>query len=303
MRKLKYIAALLVFIFPVTIQAQVKEKIEEAYKLYKSDAYTEAAQKIDEAVAMPKGKTNKVAWHIRGFIYKDLYLNTPNTASDPFTRDECRDLSVESFKNSILYDSDGSLEEQNRKTLKFLAISFFNDASEIIERKEPGEVATANDKYNRYKDLILYLNPDTSLKDKDIEFLLAMSTAHRKIYESDREKYQDHWQLSNDYLMQVLDLDPKNWPALYSLAVSNYNKGVHSLGKLPEVTNIPDIYEIQSESMRSIEVALPYMMRAYEISPDKIEVVRGLKIIYFNLNYEKESNEMKKLEEDLRGSK
>lgn len=41
------------------------------------------------------------------------------------------------------------------------------------------------------------------------------------------------------------------------------------------------------------------MMKAYEIDPDKIEAVKGLKTILHNLNRVEESNEMQKLELQL----
>lgn len=295
MKKFLNIAFVITFVFPLVANGQVREKIEEAYTQYKNENYSTAAQYIDEAVAMDEGKTNKIAWHIRGFIYKDIFLSS----DDSDTAENARNQAVTSFKNSIKYDEDKALEVQNREALRFLAVSFFNEASQIIENRNPETVESANGKYLRFKKLMTYLNPDSLMNTKDIEFYLAMSTAHRKIYESDREAYSNHWEISNDYLMRVLDIDPKSWPANYSLAVSNYNKGAYNLERLPEVTNIPDIYEIQAESMRSIEVALPYMMKAYKINPEKREAVNGLRVIYFNLNLEKESEKMRLKGEEL----
>lgn len=297
MKKLLQIALFCLFSVPFIAHAQVKEKIEEAYTLYKTGQYDEAADAINKATESDKGRNNKIAWHIRGFIYKDLYLDNRKTEKGV----EARDQAVTSFRESMKLDDDGNLEEQNRKALKVLAVSFFNDASEIIEKRDPDNIENANGNYNRYKSLIQFLFPDSVMKDKDIEFYLAMSTAHRKIYESERVKYDAHWQISNDYLLKVLDMDPKNWPALYSYSVSHYNKGAYNLERLPDVTSIPDIYEIQAESMRSIEMALPYMMKAYEVNPDKIEAVKGLKVIYFNLNQEKDSEQFRLREKELEG--
>lgn len=295
MKKLLYILIFSVFSMPFIASAQVKEKIEEAYTLYKTGQYDEAAASINKATDSEKGRSNKIAWHIRGFIYKDLFLENRNTEKGV----EARDEAITSFKESMKLDIDSALYEQNSKALKVLAVSFFNKASEIIEKRDPDNIENANENYNRYKNLTLHLYPDSVMKDKDIEYYLAMSTAHRKIYESDRDKYEAHWQISNDYILKVLELDPKNWPALYSLSVAHYNKGAYNMERLPDVTSIPDIYEIQAESMRSIEIALPYMMKAYEVNPDKIEAVKGLKVIYFNLNQEKDSEQMRLREKEL----
>ena len=299
MKKLLYIALFCFLSVPFIANAQVKEKIEEAYTLYKTGQFDEAASAIDKVTESDKGRNNKIAWHIRGFIYKDLYLDNRKTDKGV----DARDQAITSFKESMKLDDDGALDEQNRKALKVLAVSFFNDASEIIEKRDPDNIENANGNYSRYRSLTLFLFPDSVMKEKDIEFYLAMSTAHRKIYESNRDKYEAHWQISNDYILKVLELDPKNWPALYSLSVSHYNKGAYNLERLPDVTSIPDIYEIQAESMRSIEIALPYMMKAYEVNPEKIESVKGIRVITFNLNQQEESEQFRLREKELEGQR
>jgi len=208
---------------------------------------------------------------------------------------------VESFKQSIRLDEAGSLEENNRKALRYLGISFFNDASDIIEERDIYEIDRANDKYLVYKDIMLFLYPDTTLKDKDIEVYLALSTAHRKIYESNRAENEDHYEKSLDYLKLVLEIDPKNWAANYSYSVSHYNRGAANLQKLANAEKLMDIYQIQAESMRSIEIALPYMYKAYEINPEKIETIKGLKWIFFNLHQEEKSQEFDKKLKDIIG--
>ncbi len=298
MKKLLYILIICFISLPVFVNAQIKDKIENAYSLYNSGALEEAADAIDVVVKSPAGNNNKVAWHIRGFIYKDIYANLQS--GDPESK--ARDEAIFSHKKCIENDPEGSLTEQSENAIKYLAVSYYNDAVEIMDNSNSKTIEKANELYLKYKDVTQYLYPDSVMKEKDIEYYLAMSTSHRKIYESDRYEYGVHWGISNDYLKLVLDLDPENWSALYSTSVSYYNKGAYNLERLPEAQGITDIYRIEAESMRSIEIALPYMMKAYEINPDKIEAVKGLKTIYFNLNREEESNKMRKLELELDGN-
>lgn len=293
MRKITYISLCLALL-PLMVFAQNDQKIQDAYALYNQGMYAGAAELIDEVVKTKNGQGNKVAWHIRGFIYKDIYIHVDNEDRNS----ESRDYAVESFKRSIQLDEAGSLEENNRKALRYLGISFFNDASDIIEERNVFEIDRANDKYLVYKDIMFFLYPDTALKEKDIEVYLALSTAHRKIYESDRDEHEDHYEKSLDYLKLVLEIDPKNWAANYSYSVSHYNRGASNLQKLANAEKLMDIYQIQAESMRSIEIALPYMYKAYEINPEKIEAIKGLKWIFFNLHQEEESEKFdKKLKE------
>ena len=294
MKKLFYIW-LFVLILPSVSMAQYQDKMQEAYQLYNQGMYLKASEIIDDVVKQNKAKNDPVSWHIRGFIYKDIYINIDKSDRDS----EARKIAVESLKRSYQLDEAGKLEKQNRKALRYLGVSYFNDASEIIEERQEYKLDKANDKYLSYKDVVLFLYSDTSLVEKDVEFYLAMSTAYRKLYEEDRENREDYWERSNEFLLKVLEIDPANWAANYSLAVSHYNQGAYKLQKLPSVSDIMDLYEIQSESIRSIEMALPFMLDAYEIDPKKIEAIRGLKWIYFNLHQEDQSQKFEDKEQEL----
>ncbi len=282
----------------ISFSQTVEEAIEKAYAFQTTGKHEQAASVIDNAVGTKKGSQNEIAWHIRGFVYKDLFLKNRTNAEGH----EQREISVESLKRSIELDDENKLTVQNEKALKYLAISYFNDASDIISLHQPGTIETADELYTKYKSIILQIYPDTVLDAKDVEYYLAMSTAHRKIYESDREKFDNHYHKSNDYLTKVLDIDPNSFNANFSKGVTYYNRGVHKLARLPYV-EIYDFMEIQSESMRCIEAALPFMQRAYEIDSTKLEVVKALKIITFNLNKEEESKHYQQLEESLRDGK
>ncbi|NEN22138.1 hypothetical protein G3O08_01300 [Cryomorpha ignava] len=295
MKKLLYILIICFVAYPALLEAQIKDQIEAAYVLYNAGDYEAAADAINEVVESPKGETSKVAWHIRGFIYKDIYIKSEQNNSESKARDEA----IYSHKKCIENDLEGTLVNQSRNAITYLSVSYYNDAIEIMDARNPIEIGEANNLYEKYKEITLYLYPDSVMTSSDIDYFLAMSTAHRKIYERDRAKNEANWEISNDYLTRVLDLDPQNWAALYSKSVSYYNKGAFNLERLPEAQGITDIYRIESESMRSIEFALPYMMKAYEIDPDKIEAIKGLKTILFNLNRVEESNEMQKLELQL----
>lgn len=299
MKKLIYILFVCFLFAPASIAAQVKEKIEKAYALYNGGELNAAAEAINEVVESPEGKNSKVAWHIRGFIYKDIYLEYED--SDLYSK--ARKEALISHKTCIANDPEGSLVEQSRNAIKYLSVSYYNDAIEIIDSRDPLTLEDANLLYDDFKKVTLYLYPDSVMKTKDIEFYLAMSTAHRKIYERNRDLGDEHWEVSNSYLEKVLELDPENWPALYSTSVAHYNKGAYNLDRLPEAQGITDIYRIEAESMRSIQVALPFMIKAYQINPEKIEAVKGLKTIYHNLDREEESNEMRELEIRLEETK
>ncbi|MCZ4407730.1 hypothetical protein O3Q51_02845 [Cryomorphaceae bacterium 1068] len=276
----------------------VDDLVQTAYKLQVAKNHEEAMDVINKALEADGGEKSELVWHVRGFVYKDLFVKYRSEVEGSNYRTEA----VSSFLNSIKYDKDGRLTDQNEKALKYLAVSYFNDASDVIKEHSSERIDLADKYYQDYRDIILELNSDTSLVEKDVEYYLAMSTAHRKIYESDRVENDAHWEMSNEYMNKVLDLDPNSFEAWFSKGVSYYNRGAYNLERLPYV-DIYDLYQIQSESMRSIEMALPFMYRAYEIDSTKIDVIRALKIITFNLNKEEESDRFQQLIEEYGNDK
>lgn len=276
----------------------VEELVRRAVLKYSENDYRAAAAEIDEAVQLKKGENDERAWHIRGFVYKDIYVKDDQRARTS----EAREVAVFSIKRSVELDEEGVLDKNNRGALAVLAASYYNDASDIIEERNPETLYEAEDYYAKYRDITAFLEPDSSLIEKDIDIHLAMATAHRKIYEANREENEIHYELSNEHYSKVLDIDPDNWPALYSVGVAYYNKAAYNLERLPEM-EIHDVIRTEGESIRSIQSALPFMTRAYEVNPERIEGVKGLKYIHFNLHDEEQheffNEKLEEMEKDL----
>ncbi len=284
MNRYSYILALAFVASCLSANAQsLEELLKNAYLSYSEGQFTDAEGYINEAVDSKKGQTSELAWHIRGFIYKDIYVEVDEGSRSSAAREKA----VESLIKSTTLDISKEMYESNSRALKYLSISYYNDASEILRERNPENLSESEDYYNKYKDISKRLYPDSSFVQNDILFLLSLATAHRKIYESDRAANELHWEITNKTLDRVLELDPTNFPAYYSLGVSYYNKGASNLEKLVEA-DIADIVQIQGESIRSIKVALPFMLRAYEINPESIETVKGIKWIHFNLDNNEE---------------
>ncbi|NBC24618.1 MAG: hypothetical protein GVX78_03275 [Bacteroidetes bacterium] len=292
MKNFIYIIALIFLPWAVCAQP-IDKQVEEAYLYYKEGKLTEAAEIINDISESKKGRADKVVWHIRAFIYKDIFMDSDSLSKTIDAREEA----ISSVQKSRERDKNKSLEEMNKKVLKYLAESYYNDASDIITDRNKEQLPLAEKNYNRYKDVINYVFPDTSLTHKDIEFYLAMSTAYRKIYEADREENEQYFEKAVSYLDKVL-----NYAANYSKSVSYYNQGAHGLERLPDA-KLTDIYDVQSESMRSIEMALPFMLKAYELNPNKVETVKGLRWMYHNLQRLEKSEEMKQKELELKSDR
>ena len=263
-----------------TLRAQnVEELIRRAYVKYDDKDYQGAAAEIDAVTDMKKGAGNPLAWHIKGFIYKDMFVH--EDGQNP--KSKAREVAVDALFKSMELDSDDDFKANNINALKFLASIYFNDARDVIEARNKQDMPLADHYYAQYRTITERIGSDENLDEKDIMYYLAMATACRKIYETDREDNAEYYEKSNAFYKKVLDVDPDNFPALYSLGVSYYNKGASNLEKLPEL-DIQDVIRTQGESMQAIQVALPFMLKAYEVNPERIEAIKGLKYIHFNLH-------------------
>jgi tetratricopeptide (TPR) repeat protein len=284
MRKALHIFFLLLATASLSYGQPVEELVRRAYIKYNDKDYLGAASDIDEVVHSKEGATNELAWHIRGFVYKDIYVHQDRADSGS----EARDVAVFSLQRSMELDVTGNLRENNVKALYYLAGSYWDDASIIIEKRERNNIDKAPDFFKRYLDVMGAIgSEEVNLDEMTIRFYLAMATAHRKIYEQDRRANLTHYEKANKYYLKVLEINPDEWPALYSVAVLYYNDAAYKLERVDDM-DIHDVMKVQGESMRSIQFALPFMMRAYEVNPERIEAVKGLKYILFNLHdYEK----------------
>ncbi len=294
MNKLVYIGILFAGMAFHCSAQPVDELIRRAYVQYSEKNYDAAANDIDEVLRSKKGEGNAMAWHIRGFIYKDIYINDHN--ADP--KSIARETAVNSLMQSMELDKEASFKENNTKALYYLAGSYWDDASYVIDARDAATIESAVDFFERYRVIAEYIQQDgLDIQEMNIRFYLAMATAHRKIYEKSREVNEYHYNKANEYYLKVLEINPDDWPALYSVAVLYYNDAAYKLENLPEM-DIPDVMKVQGESMRTIQFALPFMMRAYEVNPERIEAIKGLKYILFNLHdYEKSDFFDEKLQE------
>ncbi len=199
-----------------------KDLLEEAYLLFKNGQRLKAAAVIDKAVATADGSVDARAWHVRGFIYKDIYIKEDSRGAVP----TARELAIESMKKSIENDQDKLFAVQSYKVLKLLAVSYFNEAIDIIEAQSSATIDGAEDQYLKYKDLTIYQFPDSVMTEDDIAFYLAMSTVHRKIFEKNKVANAKNYNKEQAYLKRVLELDPDNSQAKYSISVSQHNRGL-----------------------------------------------------------------------------
>src|SRR5690554_385528 len=295
MKAIKYsllpIQLMLIFSFmAVMVVAQPQETLD-AYRAYQQKDYSKAVKLIDAAVQNATGKDDPMSWHIRGFIYKDIFNETDQ--KDRFSAN--RDISVEAFLRSLELDKKNEYRENNLKSLRYLASSYYNDAVLVMREMNKENIQESEDYYNTYKKIVQVSEPEIDITERDLTFYKALATCHRKIYEQDRDANKDYLYKALENYQFVLDLDPDNYGANYNTAINLYNEGAYGIEKIDAEAQIPTIVQVQAVSVEMFREALPFMLKAYEQDSTRRETLIALRGIYLSLNDNEEANKYRDL--------
>lgn len=285
------IAVAVALVLPVG--AQPAEALE-AYRAYQQQDLEKAAALIDKAIQSEAGKGDAMTWHIRGFVYKDKY----NQEKDQLRDTPFRPTAIESFRKSLALDNKGEYRDNSLRSLQYLASTYYNDAVLIMREINPETIGKSSEYYGQYKALQSEIEPGFDFTERDVTFYKALATSNRKVYEKDRDKYKDFLFAALENYRVVLELDPDNYGANYNTAINLYNEGAYHIEQIDAEAQIPAIVKVQAESVELFREALPYLLKAYELDPQRRETLIALRGIYLSLNNNAEANKYRDLLEE-----
>lgn len=277
---------LLNFIALVALAQQ--SKLNKALEYVEAGDFDNAKIEIDAAILTEPLSKNSYAWYVKGFIYKELYKKyEKNNPVSPY-----RNESIEALKKSMDLDEKAENITEVKQTLKFLATTLNNDAAAGINNNNP---ELAQKAFEKYKEIMLLIDPQTDLKPKTIEFLLALASMLNQQYQMEQDSSKKEFKflgVKNMY-QEVLKLDPNNLSANYNLGILYYNKAVNIINNLDYDVDMFVLMEIQDNCVAIFKQSLPYMEKALELDPNRIETLRGLEGIYLSLNEFEKLNAIK----------
>ena len=216
-------------------------------------------------------------WYLEGFIYKELYKKYENeNFNSPF-----RDKSLNSFKKSLKFDTVIARTKTTKELIRYLAGRFYNDAVLTLDSMN---YLTSILCYEQYRDAALILDSILDIKKKDIEFNLALGTIYVEMYNSDKIKNLQFFNLTRDTYMKILNWDPNNYTANYDLGLLYWNKGVHLMNNIDYELNLDSVMQVQNYSVSIFKESLPFAQKAYEIEPKREETLIVLSGIFYSLN-------------------
>lgn len=281
---------LLALLLSVAGYAQPEETYE-AYRTYQQKDLDKAAELIDKAITLEAGKKDALTWHIRGFIYKDMF----NRQEGQKRNSEYRAEAVDAFFKSIKLDKKEEYLDNNVKSLRYLASSYYNDAVLVIRDQDKQTVDKSEEFYKAYKSIMEVSDNRFDPVDRDITYYKALATCYRKIYEQDRAANKLSLQKALQSYTYVLSLDPSDYGANYNTAINLYNEGAYSIEHIDSEAKIPTIVKVQAVSVELFREALPYMLKAYELDSTRRETLIGLRGIYLSLNDNEKAEKYKAL--------
>ena len=265
------------------------DSVASAFKYMQKSELDKAKVAIDAAVNNEETSVQAQTWHIRGFIYKELYkkleINNKNSA--------LRLESFSSFRQSIKLDVENEFD--NKPSIKFLAAGYFNDAAStlLIDTLDERDYLIALANYEKYKEGMLIVDPATNFIENDSYIKLNLANIYYKTYERDPIKNEQFFEKAKDLYLKVLEADSNNERANYHLGILYYNKAVNIIKDLDYDMDMFALMEIQEQTLEIFKQSLPFMEKAYSLNPQKEQTLKGLMGIYYSLNDEKKSNEMK----------
>lgn len=283
------IAIALLTLLPLIACAQ--NDLVEAYELYQAGDLAGAKDRVDRAVNSPAHVKDPEAWLLHGFIHKDLFKTLPQGPE----ADSLRRQAIESLHRSITYDEEATYAANARQAYEYMVRSYYNDAAKALNAMD---AERAVDLFGSYTEAILRLDPETRSITREAEFKNALGTVYTKRFNQDRDRI-DQFDLAVEAYQRVLELDPVNYGANYNLATLYYNRGVYNIRNIKADDDIPSIQQIQEVSREYFQSALPYMLKAHDMKPDRRETLIGLEGIYYSLQDQESSDKFRRLFEEL----
>ncbi len=282
----------LLLTIPIGLRAQL-DPVSLALRAYQRKELTKAQELIDTAITDDKFNTTARAWLFRGFIYKDLYKNdrvSPEGQSQ-------RANAIESFQRTLKIDTAKEFKDDCIQSLKFLSSTLFNDAATALDENE---FETAQSYYDDYKGLTLAISPNMDFSARDVQFKLYKASRLSIIHEKSAPG-TDTEAIGSDIVKlfeEVIAIDSNNVSANYNLGIHFYNQGVNMIDNMDYELPFEELFLVQERVMALFTMALPYMLKAYELDPTRIAALQGLSGIYFGLNdIEQSEYYQKKLDE------
>lgn len=275
-RAIRNISLLLVLSFNAAAQ---QTKTDQALLAYKEGDLQKAKAFILEATEDTDLKNDDKTWNFKGHIFKQIY----KTSGLIPTSTE-RDAAAEAFMKSSELKPTGDFHTDNIKALEYLSSTYFNDAIKAAVDVRFNMDQDPVEYFENYRKIRTWLNPTEDVTRKELEFLKILAQGFEIAYNEEDSANETLLEKAIQNYKNAIDIDSLDYEANFNLAIVYYNEGAKLISQIDYTTGFMELLSIQKECVSLFKKALPYMERADEIRPDRIETVKGLMFINRALN-------------------
>jgi len=280
MNKLKHILSLVLICFSVSLFSQ--SNIDLALKNFKEKNYTVAKEFVNKAILEEGINKDPQVWQLRALIYKRLTKELGT---------EARDTALASLDKASILDEGGVYASKIKSYRNNIVVDYYNDAVVFLENRKCEESEKA---YKKYKALYLeHLETEKDFTGQDVEYYLALSSKYESMSKTEQKEVERNKLMESSLknLDKVIEINKKNYEANLRIGIIYYNRGVNLILSLTPEVEIEELKDINKRSIDIFNTALPYFLTAYDVNPNKKEIIEGLAGIYTNMNNTEEAKQ------------
>lgn len=271
--------AFLVMLASQALAQPVLPKTQAAQDMAQAGDLKAASLKITEALRDPAEANHAYPWYVKGYIHKRIYQEIE--AESPLS--ENREIGLDALKTGLRLDTKREYAMMFEKAILFFALTYYNDAVKMIETGDINVVDKALRSYARHKELQRSIDPNADFAERDLELYKVVAGNLTILYHTDRDKNGSYYRSATDYYNIILEIAPDDYQANYNMAINHYNTGTHRLSKVNYQTEIFELIVLQDECITLFRAALPFMLKAFSIKPERMETLKGLMAIHLAL--------------------
>ncbi|HSH67317.1 MAG TPA: hypothetical protein VLB84_16350 [Bacteroidia bacterium] len=290
---LKKLGIVLLLFLTAHVNAQ-EEPLKMATVYLQKGELDSAKILIDQVITDPQAMKDGNVWYLRGFIYKSIYNKWQRDNKHSPARIEA----LQSFKKSVSMDTSRVTIQENKKNIKYLVTTLYNDAATSLDSMDYKVAIETFDQFREY--YLLIDSSETNIKQTDLKFLLALASVYTMIFEADKKGKIEFLALAKETYNKVLVIDPNNITANFNMGILYYTQAINLINQLDYGVDLRVLNDAQDNSLSLFRESLPFMEKAYILDPNRKETLYGLSGIYFSLNEIEKSNEFKQKLEDIK---
>jgi hypothetical protein len=284
MKHIQSLLACIIILLSLTSRAQQFALASEAARLCREMQLDAALEKSNLSIADKTESSEAYAWYVNGFVLKEIYKAREYGLRNSTYREEA----IKSFANSMKLKNASQHLAMTRLALKYLASTYYNDALQAAQSISESGEDEAQTLFASFVKWMPIAEPGISMTGYEKEYTKSIGQRYFSLWQRDTDSPEYRDKATAQY-EKILKLDNSDVDAYYNLSVIHYNQAVFMYRKIDHETDLFDMMTIQEAASKLIrEEALPLMDKAYELAPEKGEVVRGKIILHRALDHEKD---------------